>query len=98
MSTPYSSNVPHSTYRIPVNFSPTPSESDTSISYDQREVTGGECPDNQRTSSPMLLRDKEDYPHDIMRQRRNTVTGSSVMGDKDDVSGMDIPVCSETSL
>ena len=58
-------------HRIPLNFTQTPSESDTSLSLDQREVTGGEDSDclSLRTSSPSLIEKEEEEEHSHHRMR-----------------------------
>ena len=73
-STPLSVSAPPERFLLPTIPSPTPSESDGSLSFDptsEREVTGEE----HRTSSPLAI--KEDYPH-FEKKRRNTISCGSI--------------------
>ena len=73
-STPLSVSAPPERFLLPTIPSPTPSESDGSLTFDpasEREVTGEE----HWVSSPLAI--KEDYPH-VEKKRRNTISCGSI--------------------
>ena len=59
----------------PVNLSPTPSESDTSLTFDQREVIGGEDSECQSLTGKGEEEEEREYPRHVQCYSKEDMKG-----------------------